>query len=439
MSGDESVAPRFESRSLFPTKTLEQLTARGESVELQPGGFRVVSVGSYSSSSASSTERVELPDKLESPWTLRVAGLTREVANKVYQRVQELREADPIMPLDLVDEACGYVQAFELTDRNPGLEHWDGQMQEMGIAAELRQAMLKPGHDDVRNRYSLKEWLVQTFQERDLFLRSFSEHVDERTQADNQEHGGAGGPRQGHRSQPSQTAPAGRIVTPEGPPSRAIRPASTSSVWSGSQVSVGLNEREARPDEILLFKGGNKKKLQDIIDSPGALVFSRSRAAPPTDFGGESTVYLAKQRRVAWQYASWAQTRHETYGLGAGILSYALPRTLLNDPYEVYADEWRDVVWYSRTDKHEDLFPDRLAHTREQAILVGPICKMDTKYIKDKRKAGHSSATIEAWRLDGGETATQYCFRAPVFREMERHCRIWYDETHAQVRFPAED
>lgn len=371
-------------------------------------GFRTVSVSSYSSSSASSDESVEIPEDLNSYQFLVFAGFTDETARIIYNRW--LNWDNATIGSYVYDFAVGHVDGrSSVLDAVEEDDDWDTALLEMGVNDRLRAAILNPEFDSVRLTESASYWVKDTIKEAYVFVDTLTRRMEARRAV-----------------QLSRTNTPDESIQPR----RAIqqRPNITSSRGASQPISA-VGESATPPSAIdgrtMYFKGGAEARLLQSIHDDGSVHLNALFSTPPTDFHPtkHTYVYFTKNKDVAEKYAGYCEERIPP--VKAAVLCIAMPSALPNTT-EIYGDDWRKLMWFSRNERvstaAEWELPTSLRRYEEAGILIGNVCGDATKKIE--RMSDMSELTEMRRPTAGSSKAMQLVIQKKNVREaIGEQCR----------------
>lgn len=146
-------------------------------------------------------------------------------------------------------------------------------------------------------------------------------------------------------------------------------------------------------------------------------------------------LHLSKQRQVAYEYATYAQTRVREQGedlVGVGILHVIIPRDLLANSAEVYDLAWKEFVWNHRLQLPT---PERLAYINNADVIIGPILMCSQAAMMKHRDANRNFTVLEPMKLSAGGTASQHALKGiSLHRNINKCGRFWVERLEALSR-----
>ena len=370
-------------------------------------GFRNVSVASYSSSTSSSDESVEVPDDLNSLQFLLFAGLADNVAREIWQAWLARSSRDDWV----VDDAIYYIkQKGRELDTVDSTDDWDAALQSMGICEDLRQRILNPEFNTIRLTQCACYWAIDSVNEAFYYLKSLSKRMEKK--------------RSQHIS---------RVQSPDDTarPQRAIQPGGQRHSDASNQpipVVTSVNAPLQVAGRTMFYKGGAEARLEQCKAHDGTIRIGALHSQAPTDFHPEKStyLYLTKHHDVAVLYARYVEERVPPSK--AAVLHIAIPSPLVSTPREIFDEDWRELIWNSRnTELHITTLkqlPQRLRHYEEADILVGYICGDSTHKIARMT----DKSELSAMNRTSHSRASQFVVQSiSIQMEIARQCAgfVW--------------
>ena len=280
----------------------------------------------------------EIPQTLESVEAIEFLGFTPEAASEIYQR---FLDGKSVIPDDeIINYAKGHVRSA--IDSSAESDDWDKTMIGMGIAPDLRRQILDPDFAEIRRTCNAAFWVLDTivtlynfFADKIHNLGTSNEPVKIDT-----------------RSQYQLSSPSKAAASSSSPSKQGRRGSKQASETPRPEIATGTADRDVKPGEVDLMKGGAFDRLEAAIKLPTdeqpvnriGNVLSR----PPSDFSGdEQMLYFSKQRQTAYRFADYARTRLRKPGdpVAVGILHVIVPRDILANSVEVHGTKWKEFVW----------------------------------------------------------------------------------------------
>ncbi len=411
-----SLSQTSSRNRILSDRARQTLSHLGE--ELPTGeGWQVIRVVAVSESSSDSDASVNIPEVLESPEAMQFLGFTETAAAAIYARY--LQGSVAYQDEEIIEYAKGCIRSG--TDAGTQSDDWDAAIASMGIRSDVRQQIMDPRFQHIRLTANAMHWVRDTIMAKYDYLTALDRTVigsepvslEARMRNPGQSSGGGGG----SSSKPSNQGTAN-------PPQ--------------PQIATATIEKTVQHDEVELLKGTSIDRLSAAInlesDTRNRIQNVVSKA--PGDFSGdEAILYLSKQRQVAYEYATYAQTRVREQGedlVGVGILHVIIPRDLLANSAEVYGLDWKEFVWNHRLQLPT---PERLAYIDEADVIVGPILKCSQAAMMKHRDVNRNFTVLEPMKLSAGEM-TEWCALKGIslHRNINRRGRFWVERLEGLER-----
>ncbi|KAF2449145.1 hypothetical protein P171DRAFT_186750 [Karstenula rhodostoma CBS 690.94] len=224
-------------------------------------------------------------------------------------------------------------------------------------------------------------------------------------------------------------------------PSKAVKPDSslTTTLHSGSLELKAAVEEETPthvPGRVLVYKGGAYSRIISIFHQDGSLNLRQIVSTPPCDFHPDRRdLYFTKQRDVAVDYAEWAHNRVPPQE--PAVLTAAIPAEYTSSSVEIFGDDWKKLVWFSRNMTalldNGGVLPKELSSYTEADVLIGHICGIGSAQIE--RMA--SADALTASKTKTGDKATQIVLNGhTMIIKFREECRgyIWVASMRAPKR-----
>ncbi|KAL8719253.1 MAG: hypothetical protein Q9225_003712 [Loekoesia sp. 1 TL-2023] len=298
-------------------------------------------------------------------------------AERILSRFSRVlsKEDDP----ELIEFIKGHVRSFP--DAATGEEDWDEAMANMGIKAAVRNQIMLPAYQDLRETCTALDWVLDTVDAKYHYLKYLSGTV----------------------------------------------------LGSSKKTGQGF----ISPWETELLKGGGKKRLMAAIRDPEEPLntirnrLEEIRSAPRGDFSpDDNLLYFSNQREVAYFYAEYARHRYMGAGehlLDVGILHVILPEGLLADFVELFGDTWREFVMYCRLGLRQDI-PDHLRYLTETPVIIGPVLKANNAMARRLVGPSLDYKNLNPLRLSSGATAMQHSIKGiKLMTTMNQQSRLWFE------------
>lgn len=407
----------------MPTQILSSeasthLTENGDE-PLQVGGWIRLRVSSVSSSD--SEDIVNVPAVLESLEALIFIGFTDHAAERIFSRFSQVLSMED--DSELIEFIKGHVRSFP--DAASGEEDWHEAMANMGIKAAVRNQIMLPAYQDLRETRTALYWVLDTLDAKYHYLKHLSGTVL----------GSSKETDQGFVSLESRMEQSSSSPQPKSAPSKASRAAAQSAL---PDLAWGTNERQILAWETELLQGGGKKRLMAAIRDPEEPLntinnrLEEIRSAPRGDFSpDENLLYFSNQREVAYFYAEYARDRYLEAGehlLDVGILHVILPKGLVADFVELYGDTWREFVMYCRLGLQKDI-PAHLRYLTETPVIIGPVLKSNNAMVRRLVGPSLDYKKLNPLRLSSGATAMQHSIKGvQLTRTMNEQSRLWFEK-----------
>ncbi|KAM4057486.1 hypothetical protein HRG_010777 [Hirsutella rhossiliensis] len=341
---------------------------------------------SYSSSSSDSDESIEIPEDLNSTQFLLFAGFSEDTANVIWQSWN----SHGIERFWVVDDAKHYVrEKGRMRDAVGASDDWHGSLREMGMSDDFCRRVLDPAFDSVRLTECACFWALDTIDEAFAYLSSLDHRIQQKRRMQEISRMGSPDesvlPRPGIRSQGLQPGGAAPIPT---------------------LALVATPPPEQVEGRTMFYKGGSQIRLESCVADDGTINMFARRSSAPTDFHltNGHYVYLTKQREIAHTYARFVEARVPSSK--AAILQIAIPRDLVDDPLEIFGDDWRELIWHSR--KGGRRLPANLQQYVEASILVGPVCS-DGMHLVSRMS---DKAELSMMKLSNGSKGSQWAIQS---------------------------
>lgn len=408
------------------TRTFSQ-TSLGVIKDLPPAkrgaGFRTVSVLSYSSSSTSSDETVEVPYDLNSRELLEFFGFQEPVIDEIWPAWQA-RDLDGFEDW-VIDAALYYVQEMgRRHDAVDATDDWDGALKGMGLNTELRQRILDPEFTALRLTESACFWAQDTIKEAFEYLTKLSERIEKKksgqtSRVNSPDSVNPPQPALRHhhaRSQDHSMSRANRRSDPPPPPPPA-------------PIGRALPEPPTAIENCtILYKGGSEASFERCLSDDSTVDMALLSSAPPTDFHPikDHYTYLTKYHDVAMIYARYLGRRLPP--VKTAVLHIAVPNHLLADAREIYGEAWRNLVWLSRNRAVRlaigGELPEALRQYENAPILIGPVCKNPTAKIKEMSSKYHLEEIRRPGSAKGSQLVIQSFQRQQAIAAACKNC-VW--------------
>lgn len=407
-SSQTSLRSVSSSHQILSDEALSVFRARGDAAAMV-GSRRVVSNTSYmSEDSVDSEATIELPEFLYSVETLEFLEFDEPTALHIWREFLRISASAVPLETELLRVAKNHVRGFENVVGEDG--DWTGTMRKMGLSGGFVSRLMAPEWTDMRCSGSLKEWVFELIITRYDFLQSLDQVMR--------------GPSRGFK------APVFRATTaPPVPPRGSSQEQPPSGVFKKSGPSTATRVDEEIPTEVegrrVLYKGGSLSRLQSIKRNDGSLNFRAILSTPPGDFSRSTRgLYVTKQKEITHKYARWAEQIVDGKVIPVGILTIAIPTSMLASCYELVGEEWRQYVWACR---RGDDTPSHLEHLDNFQWIVGPLCMQSTEVIERL----DSSSQLKVAKLANRETSHQL-FGSDTGNTMtllNQHCQgnVWVE------------
>ncbi|KAK2741952.1 hypothetical protein CKAH01_01379 [Colletotrichum kahawae] len=365
-------------------------------------GFRTISAASYSSSSTSSDESVDIPEDLNSKEFLVFAGFSEEKAAAIFQRWCNRGDRDELLYHDAIAFIKTKAEELDAVDED---DDWRAALINMGLSSRLILRILDPRFKKVRLTGCACSWALDTIQESFSFLEHLDGAVEKRKKNNAIE----------------------RTDSPDGTknPRPALRPQNRRTTGTSSSSSSHPTPTvfvDTAPTEVdgrsIFMKGGSETRFSRAVKADGSLSVFHLQSEAPTDFHPKEPtyIYLTKDREVAELYARYVEERCE--GVKGVILQIAIPNDLVSDAREIFGNDWQELIWNSRnTSIFEDtlrILSPSIRHYESYDVLVSNLCTTSTHRIARMT----SQSEIEAFRLSNGTKASQHVIQTQT-RQLE--------------------
>lgn len=391
----------------------ESLTSVGEYYE-NKGEFITIPRSSFSSSNDASAEMlVDVPTTLESQTALEWLGFTETKAKAMIARWEKIQGEDKDVDFyeDIIEATIklGY-DAVDTTD------DWPGAIRSMGMTRALRGKIMSHRYNNVRLTETAKFWVLDTVTAKYLFLCGLSMNV------------------LGRHTRESgfvtlQSRMAEKNVELETKTKGGKLKIGESSRAPQSVIATTTDQYSAHEAETVLYKGGKMKRLLNAINqqvTPNILDLESLGSTPPTDFERIGfALYFTKQKLLAEEFVGYAAERFDNgKWVEVGLLTLAIPTSMLANSVEIYGSDWKEYVWRQRLNDHKN-FPTYLDQYEGVAILFGAMLPMSTRKLEMMQEKGGTYTQLVSC---DGITANQYCFKSRgLVKEVNKVCRVWIE------------
>ena len=361
-------------------------------------------------------EEVILPLYVNSIEALRFIGLKKDSARQVLQAFNSEyyvhgHPSTSLHPYDLIEFATGHLEGKP--DAVTSEDDWLTVLKGLGVRRSLREAICDPLYDHIRFTKSAKEWAQETFDDSWAFLTTADHKIkSQRARLENNV--------RTRRGQQATQVPQAGHLDPQQIPSGSI-----------PIVAEAEDIPQLPSNKVLLYKGGATDRLKNFVRTNGTLNPQGIVSTPPGDFARQKYIwYFSKQKSVAWDYAQYAKNRNPAIECGMVIL--AVPKELLQNPYEVRGDEWRTLVWSSRGPNYDEEEIAVQESYSQHALLLGPCCHMGDAGIA---RLNDKSELLQM-QTGTGEKAEQWVIMQAAL--MARICdaakdNVWLQVSHKKV------
>ena len=124
----------------------------------------------------------------------------------------------------------------------------------------------------------------------------------------------------------------------------------------------------------------------------------------------------------------YAKARLRTSGqdfIAVGVLHILIPKELMAGAVDVQEDIWKEYVWNHRLQRTT---PDHLRWLDEAPIVVGPVAKCSEENFERMVRSNKDYKALEAVKMGGGETTSQYCIREETLMRRINECgKFWVE------------
>ena len=291
---------------------------------------------------------IEIPDLLESQETLGWLGMDRETSRMLFDRWTHWAEDDPT---PFVATAIDHVR-YSTHDATGLQNDWEAAMKQMGVARELRDAILDPEFQQVRSTRSAKDWIIDTFEMRIRVLTKANDESRERVKM---------------IKKGSLRKVAGTWRKEDIEQAQGVSPRLS---WK-DEVAYP----QYTPGKVTLWIGHDRARFSRAFSASGNVDLYQMLSVAPSDFCGTPASMLCTDvdKEVAQIYAQYAKKRSGPSEVA--LLSLQVPDALIQSfgPFILnYGDLWKTVVWTSRRGQP---LRGNLAKIKAENLIIGHICK----------------------------------------------------------------
>lgn len=276
---------------------------------------------------------LSVPTHLDSSPTLEFIEFTAEQAKILYE-ARRRKQIDLSMSIPLLDWAIDHLSyaCFGVEDDS---EDWTRIMTEAGIKPQIRHALMKTEHTNIRLTQGLMVWLEEIVGTYFLALLDLNKKI---------------------RDGLNDNIP---------------------SLQRGGDE--GYTVPQTPGDHLALFKSVEYRRCADCFAEDGSVFLGRLESTGPTDFARRGGLYFNHQLWVAKHYAALIKDTcpvadRRTVAMHVPLHHFRTVKTLeLNMENDLY----KELLYYSR---REEKYPKHIAKLRaEYGIIRGPIGHVHNK------------------------------------------------------------
>ncbi|KAF2227550.1 hypothetical protein BDZ85DRAFT_315118 [Elsinoe ampelina] len=381
----------LSASTLSSPRTLSEGSSGGSSDRITNASFTA-------STLYSPVSDIVIPDHKFSAESYQFLGFTRAKSDHLFKLFSDQMPGDDF-PSSFLHIAIWEVNHPQIQDAYSPTDDWAACIDSIGIADELKSAIMDPRFDDVKFTASCKFWVQESVEAAYDTLCSLNEDLKSRqsqimrARPVGRRHAGS------VSSLPSQNSPSSKKLAPAGQASRDTKEQDNK---SASLVDETITQAEELgvPSHLeghtMLWTAGVKEKLERFYDTGTRKVSLRALAMAPGDFSGQIKVaYFTPQLVTADRYAVWL--KHRVQKAEIAVAQIAVPNVFiegLSKAHLMYSDTrdgdpWKQLVWSSR--RADEAYPKALSYLYNTDLLIGHIAKgTDVPFI-----------TMDSWEAVG--------------------------------------
>ncbi|GAB7337362.1 hypothetical protein MBLNU457_g2710t1 [Dothideomycetes sp. NU457] len=295
-----------------------------------------------SSLGSTSDDVEELPKELSSQKTLVYCGFADDVATTIFNRwnVPEVREE-----FDLGEFAVKYLRSHKIDNCGGPEDDWDAYLRSCGANDQVRKAITRPGHDNIRYTQTAQYWFVWSIESKYAYLvyikeasKGYGDQIREQRAQAADTSGSTPGQPTSARSQGGNTTDS-----PSAPPTAFV-----------GRTGRIFSSRVAAPGKTVLWKGCDRVRVEQCWNKSyrqGIYSFNHLLSAPGGDFNPTKKVYyftntIAGAQHYARYMSAFASSA------GVCLVRIELSNEAIDDarPYLLNypLDEFKKAVWHGR-------------------------------------------------------------------------------------------
>ena len=409
------------STKVISSEASRWLSEIGEEIVVTRGWLRL-RTSEVSSSSSDSNATIDIPQALETAETLRFLGFTSTATEAIFNRFEQACTDFP--ESTILDFAKGRVRSS--TDASTTEDDWASAIDRMGINTALRDQIIDQRFEDLRLTKSARFWVLDTVVAKYRFLEGLDMMVLGRKR----------NPDTGYTSLQSTL---GKSKHDKETKSVLTRPGKSGDDSASPLMVTTATDHQTQDFEIELLKGADAPRLRRAIrldTDPADSTTNRLEtvlAAIPGDFSGtQSVLYFSKQRETVYYYVNYARARLLEQGqdvVHVGILHLILPKDLLTDCVEVFADYWKEFVMCCRL---QNPVPEHLRYVAHSSVIFGPLLNANDGQVAKCVGPSRDYTALDLLRLPSGAAAMQHCLKGDRFIEtLNQRSRLWLEITRS--------
>ncbi|KAI4097851.1 MAG: hypothetical protein LQ344_000123 [Seirophora lacunosa] len=341
------LSPPPSSRSVSSSSTVSTASVRVQSVSLV-------------------NATLDVPEHLESSATVEICGFTREAAHKIHARWTSRPN-----PQNNPDSIWDYMRAdIILADPHDLLEPSDA-LKRMGLTQSLRDAIMDPLHEDIRETEKITFWALdsvsvnwktvchyhQTLKTAAVTLKSKKRKAQVQDLV-------------------QQGEPAGATATVQS----ALDTFSEFRNLPMAHVAVVDSPPVELADHITLWKAKAAVEMDEWINEDGFLSGPGLQTLPGGDFNSQDVAYyFTPEKATADKYWNYAQIRCPDSELW--MIRVQVAKTFVDSlsTQEVwYGADWKEFVWSSRKRLNT---AHKFSHLESSGLVKGDVCTKMSQYI----------------------------------------------------------
>ncbi|KAI9717356.1 MAG: hypothetical protein M1828_007244 [Chrysothrix sp. TS-e1954] len=415
----QMLSPSFSQGTVrIPTRLLREPSSSNDSSILS----RVVA-----SPETGSSEGPEVPLFEQSPAFFKWLGFNSSTANDLHLRwIEWAASGLGGEPSSVLDFAIDHVQRLNINASGDGGD-WKAVMTQVGVEADLQDAIMCPISSDIRCTQSLQYWLIDTFRMRYRVLRDIQSKEKERKEQRQKERSYQRHQKREQQQQQKEPKEQRQKTQDEESPNvnDLALPSTTTEDPTHPNLATTPTGIQPQPDHLLLWKSLDVARTKGLLTPTGKLAnLSPLLDRAPGDFSGvQSLFYFSPSKELAEAYALFALTRIQRVGGDVCLLAVQIPHSLLDQfsKAELFwpDDAWKQAVFESRNGWP---FSREISHLDDVDLFVGHVGRNGGWTIE--ALACHGDLGVEnVMRVTGSrEFARQYVFGLGVRFQLKEAC-----------------